>query len=154
DTLELSATGNAGQPEIQLQGSVALPTVGLTVAVNGSNFVEITSSGVTLTGVNASLNGSLTVAGATFTASPLNAQYTPANNVFTITGGGSVAVTGIAGLSVSFGYGTGATALPGLVVSNGTLASIMNMTVNGSFAVNQVAITATGLDFTYTSATQ
>ena len=154
NTLDLSATGNAGQPEILLQGSVALPTVGLVVAVNGSNFVDITSSGVTLTGVTASLNGTFTVASATFTAGALIAEYTPANNVFTITGSASVAVSGIAGLSVSFGYGTGATALPGLVVSNGTLASIMNMTVDGSFTVKQVAITATGLDFSYATATQ
>ena len=154
NTLELSPTGNAGQPEVLLQGAVVLPTVGLTVAVNGSNFVDINSSGVTLTGVSASLNGSFMLAGATFTASALTAQYTPTNNVFTVTGGASVAVSGIAGLSVSFGYGTGASALPGLVVSNGTLASVVNMTVNGSFTVSQVAITATGLDFTYATATQ
>ena len=154
NTLDLNATGNAGQPEILLQGSVALPVVGLVVAVNGSNFVDITSSGVTLTGVTASLNGAFTVGNVTFTAGALTAQYTAANNVFTVTGSASVSVSGIAGLNVSFGYGTGANALPGLVVSNGTLASIMNMTVNGSFTVNQVAITATGLDFTYATATQ
>ncbi len=80
-------------------------------------------------------------------------QYTPANNVFTVSGGASVAVSGIGGLSVSFGYGSGASALPGLVISNGTLASVMNMTVNGSFTVGQVAITASSLDFTYATAT-
>ena len=52
DSIQLNASG----PEIQLQGSIALPSpIGLTVKVNGSNDVDISTSGVSLTGVDASL---------------------------------------------------------------------------------------------------
>src|SRR5204863_9313683 len=41
---------------------------------------------------------------------------------------------------------------PGLVVTGGALTSL-DMTVNGSFTVSSVTITATNLEFSYTAAT-
>ena len=43
--------------------------IGLTVAVNNSNYVDISKSGVSLTGVSAALTGTFTIGTATFTAS-------------------------------------------------------------------------------------
>ena len=63
DSIQLNSSG----PEIQLQGSIALPKpIGLTVKVDGANDVDISPSGVSLTGVDAALSGSFTVAGQAF----------------------------------------------------------------------------------------
>ena len=52
----------------------------MTVTVDGNNDVDISTSGVSLTGVDASLSGgSFTVAGATFDASDLDVAYTSAD---------------------------------------------------------------------------
>ena len=51
-------------------------------------------------------------------------------------------------LSVTFGHGS----TPGLVVTNGSLASL-DMTVNSSFTIGSVVIAAQDLEFTYTAAT-
>ncbi len=71
-----------------------------------------------------------------------------------MSGGAIISVSGVGGLSVSFALGSGASAVPGLVISNGTLAGVMNKTMNGSFTVGQVAITASNLSFSYATATQ
>ena len=64
--------------------------------------------------------------------------------MFTITGNAGVTINGIANLNVNLGGG----GTSGLVVSNGTFTS-MDATVNGSFTVDQVTITATSLEFYY-----
>ncbi len=147
-SLAIDRRGAAGgTPQIQLQGSVALLD-GLTVAVNGNNFVDIGSSGSSLTGISASLGGSLTVGGVSFNVSDLEVQYAAENNVFTVTGDSAVNVVGVAGLNVDFGGGSTA----GLVITNGSLTSL-DTTVNTQFAVEGVAFTASDLDFSYTGGT-
>ncbi len=147
DSLALNATGAAGQPEIQLQGTLGLPA-GLTVAVNGSNYVDISNSGVSLTGINDTINGSFSVGGATFSANQLTVQYQTANNVFTITGSATAAIGGIANFSVDLG-GTGT---QGLVIQNDTLQSL-NMTVNSNITIDDVTFDVSSMVFTYTAGT-
>ena len=148
DSLAINSSGGVGgTPQIQLQGSVALP-YGLTVAVNGTNFVDIDSSGISLTGISASLTGSFMVSGVSFDISQLTVGYSTPNNVFTITGDSTVTVTDLAGLEVDFGGGSTA----GLVVTNGSLTSL-DTTVTSNISVAGVTFNTTGLEFAYTAST-
>jgi hypothetical protein len=148
DSLAINSSGGvSGTPQIQLQGSLALPD-GLTVAVNGTNFVDIDSSQISLTGISASLTGSLTVGGVSFDLSQLTVGYSTQNNEFTVTGDSSVTVTDLAGLEVDFGGDSTA----GLVITNGSLTSL-DTTVTSNFTVAGVTFSTTGLEFTYTAST-
>jgi hypothetical protein len=105
DSLGFSPTGDNGNAVVQLQGSVALPG-GLNLAVNGTNTVNITASGFSLTGASASLSNNFTLGGTTFTASNLTGSYTSSTNVFTVTGQGSANVTGFGNVVVNLGNST------------------------------------------------
>ncbi len=145
NSIALSNTNNS--PEIQLQGAVSL--LGMTLGVNGANHVNISSSGVDLTGLDATVkDGSLHLGSLTFTTSGLHVAYTDATSTINLTGTSSVAVTGMGTLSV--GLGSGST--QGLVVQHGAVSSF-DATLNGGFTVGGVSFNSAGDHLTYTSAT-
>ena len=148
-TLERIQLVNSPSLAVHLQGSVALPGVaGLTVAVNGSNSVQIDSSGnVVLTGVDATVSDvSATVGGVDFSAKELTVGYATTNNTFTLTGSTSFTVG-----STTFSADWGGGSTDGLKFSSGSLQSL-NMTVTGDFTVGNVQFTADSLTLGYTTA--
>ena len=139
-------------PDIRLQGNVDLLNVaGLQIGVTGSNYVQFDSSGnLTLTGVSATLNGSATIAGATFSAKNLTVSYTPnptsgGPNEFQIIGTTSVTVANVGTINVD--WGNVATQTAGLVYQDGSLKSI-NMIVTGNVTVDSVTFSG-GLGIAY-----
>jgi hypothetical protein len=147
-----SSGGTKSTPQIQLQGSVALP-VGLSVAVDGpDHFVDIDSTGISLTGISATLTGSVDVAGVSFTFNELTVAY-DAPDVFTLKGNSTATVKGLADLDVNFGgklTGGGLTA--GLVVTDGSLTSL-DADVTSSITTTGVSFATTGLEFSYAAST-
>ena len=139
DSIQLNSSG----PEIQLQGSIALP-IGVTVAVNNGNDVNISRSGVSLTGVSASLSGSFSLAGATFDASQLQVAYTPASQTFAITGQSSI----IAGKLGTIGLDLGGGSTQGVVITNGALSSL-DATASLDATLAGGTLTATDADLVY-----
>jgi hypothetical protein len=84
----------------------------------------------------------------TFNATDLNFDYTAATDSFTMSGTVGVTVGSVDNLSVTFGSdGT-----PGLVITYGSLTSL-DMTINTTFDVADVAFNATNLNLDYTAAT-
>ncbi|MFM7130997.1 MAG: hypothetical protein ACKO0V_16735, partial [bacterium] len=77
DRIGFATTGDSGKPMVQLQGSVALPG-GLNLAVNGTNTVDIKTTGFSLTGACASLSNNFSFGSISFNASNLTGSYTPA----------------------------------------------------------------------------
>ena len=144
DRLGFNSTGDSGNPLVQLQGSVALPG-GLNLAVNGTNTVNVTTSGFSLTGANASLSNNFTIGSTTFSATNLTGSYTASTNTFTLTGQSSATVSGLG--NVVLNLGNSAVGSAGVVVTNGTLqrfdAGITgNLSVAGaSFSTNNLILT-------------
>ncbi|MEI8194872.1 MAG: MBG domain-containing protein, partial [Phycisphaerae bacterium] len=136
-----------GQPVIQLQGALALP-VGLTVAVDGANDVDISPTGVSLTGVSTALAGQIVVGGVTLNTAQLTAQYAAMNNTFTLTGAANATIGGLGTLSVQLGGGT----TQGLVITNGSLTSL-DATVTSNLTVGGLTITTKDLELSYAAAT-
>lgn len=133
------------QPSITLQGSMTLPK-GITIAVDGDNSVQISSSGIKLNGASLSLTNSFSVGGVTFSTDNLAVNYNPTGNVFSLTGTAGVTVTDIGNLSVNFSS-------TGLVINNGVFSSL-DATVNGEFNIKGVKFSPTALHFHYDDATQ
>ena len=147
-----SPSGASGQPQVQLQGSLALP-IGLTVSVTGSNFVDISSSGVKLTGLDVALPSSTryNVAGVTFATQNVNVRYAAANDTFTLTGSASFNVPTSGGNSIAGTVQLGGTTA-GLVIQKGKL-SVVDAT--GSFTNTRLAgavFNASNLHFGYRAA--
>ena len=139
DSIQLNPSG----PELQLQGSIALP-IGLTVAVNGNNDVDISSSGVSLTGVTATLNGSFTLAGVTFNASQLQVAYTAASQTFAITGQTSITAGKLGTVSLDLGGGS----TQGVVITDGVLTGL-DATASLDATLGGGTLTATGVNVVY-----
>src|SRR5262249_7659950 len=99
------------------------------------------------------VNGSFTVASVTITAKDLEFTYTASGQQFSLSGTAAVSIAGLGSLGVAFGHTVSGSVTPGLSLSGGALQSL-DMTVNGSFTVASVTITATDLEFTYKSAGQ
>ena len=142
DSIQLNSSG----PEIQLQGSITLPDpIGLTVAVNGSNYVNISSSGgVSLTGFSTSLSGSFSLAGATFDASNLQVAYTSLTQTFTITGDTSITAGSLGTLSLDLGGGS----TQGVVITDDKLISL-DATASLAATLAGGSFTATGVTVAY-----
>jgi hypothetical protein len=150
DQILLVNSPSAG-PEIELQGSLSV--AGLTVAVDNSNYVDVSGSGVALTGVDATLNGSVSIGGVTFDADQLSIAYmsTGGNDIFTVTGSTSFTVANST-VQVDWGGTTPkGTQTSGLVVENGSIDSL-DMSVTGSVTVDAVTFKADDLIVTYTAA--
>src|SRR4029077_15281136 len=107
-------------------------------------------SGGVLQSLDMTVNGSFTVASVTITATDLELTYTAAGQQFTLAGAAALSISGLGSLSVALGHTVSGSVTPGLSLSNGALQSL-DMTVNGSFTVSTVTITATDLQFIYTA---
>jgi hypothetical protein len=143
-TLNSFGFSTPSDPKVTFQGSIALPK-GIAIAVNGNNFVQINSSGISLSGASFSITNSFSVAGVSFSADQLAVNYSSNGNVFRLTGTAAVTVEDIGNLSVTFGN-------TGLVINNGIFSSI-DVTVNGEFNVKGVKVTADDLRLTYVEST-
>src|SRR5262249_42938453 len=129
-----------------------------TVGISGSTDLSVTfGHGSTpglvvtngaLTSLDTTVNTGFTIKGVTFTVQDLDFSYTASTDEFGLSGTATVAVAGIANLSVTFGHGS----TPGLVVSGGALVSL-DTTINASFTVASVPFTVKDLDFSYTAST-
>ncbi|WP_165244445.1 hypothetical protein [Paludisphaera soli] len=138
-------------PQIQLQGTLSV--AGLTVAVDGPNSVVIAASGVSLTGVDATLNGSVAIGGVTFDADDLSIAYasTGGNDVFTVTGSTTFTASGST-VQVAWGGSTSkGRSTAGLVFQNGSIQSL-DMAVQGAVTVASLDFTADDLVMTFTQA--
>ncbi len=114
--LRLSAT------VLDVQGSEVLPKLnGLTIPIQGNDFLAVNSSGVNLTGPDSlqTLPTAFSVGGLQLTTQSLHPVINAANNEFDLSGSASVSVADQT-LTVSFGTG----AAPGLVLVNGDVQSI------------------------------
>ena len=113
--------------------------------MNGTNTVNVTTSGFSLTGANASLSNNFTLGSTTFSAANLTGSYTSSTNTFAVTGQSSATVSGLGNLVVNLG--NSAVGSAGLVVTNGTLQSFDagitgNLSVAGaSFSTNNLILT-------------
>jgi len=113
--------------------------------VNGTNTVNVTTSGFSLTGANASLSNNFTLGSTTFSAANLTGSYTSSTNTFAVTGQSSATVSGLGNLVVNLG--NSAVGSAGLVVTNGTLQSFDagitgNLSVAGaSFSTKNLILT-------------
>jgi hypothetical protein len=102
-----------------------------------------------LVSLDVTVNAKFNVKKVEITATDLRFTYIAANSTFTLTGTAGIAIAGIDdSLSVTFGH----SGTPGLVVTNGALVSL-DITVNATFNVKKVTITAWDLEFTYVAAT-
>lgn len=144
-TLNSLRFANAANPQIQLQGSLALPQ-GLTIAVADPNVVTFSSAGIGLTGASFAITSSFKVNGASFSTDDLTVAYSSSGNVFSITGGASVAVTGLANLDVEF---TG----NGFVIANGAFSGFA-ASIDSSIKVGGVTFLTKGLNLNYDASAQ
>ena len=100
------------------------------------------------------INSNLTVGNFAFMTTGLGFTYNPASSQFTLAGAVGVSVTGIAGLSVTFGEavynskGSIVSFTPGLIINSGSLVSL-NLSVTASFTVSGVSFSAMNLAFDY-----
>ena len=147
--LESPSDTSTSAARIDLQGSLVIAQLaGLNLTVNGANQVIIdTSTGVSLSGLSASVTSPFTAFGVTVTPSPnVEVDYTSATQTFAISGGVSVAASGN---TIAASLGTPAT--PGLQVVNGSVTAI-NFGVTTDFTLFGLSIHPTALTFAYDSA--
>ena len=134
-------------------GAVAVPAKPGLVVADGA-----------LTNLDATLTSDITVAGVRITTTGLNLTYTAAKDgsggTFGLAGAATALVTGIGSVKLTFGVpavpavegGAAAVpAVPGLVVTDGSLVSL-DLTLNSDITVAGVTIRATNLRLTYTAA--
>lgn len=132
---------------IQLQGSLSVPSLaGLEIEVDGGNYVEIDQSGVSLTGVSATISQPFQVFGLAVTPTDLSVSYASAGDVFSVSGGVTISA-GAPSLPgyVSFGGNFG---IDGLVISNGSLASF-DVSVATDVDVDGMSLETDHLDLVY-----
>ncbi|MFN6051396.1 MAG: hypothetical protein ACK47R_11245, partial [Planctomycetia bacterium] len=135
DSLSLQNISNL--PTVRLQGAVSL--YGMSIAVNNSNYVQINSNGIDLTGVTATVNsGALSLGGMTLGSSQMVVSYTTSSQTLSVTGSSSATVSGLGTMTVGLGSGT----TQGLVVTNGAFVGfgatvgISTLIAGGTFTSN------------------
>jgi hypothetical protein len=112
NSLSLLNTNNL--PTVRLQGAVSL--YGMSIAVNGANYVQINSNGIDLTGVTATVgSGPLQLGGMTLGSSQMVVSYVTSTQTLSVAGTSSATVSGLGTINVGLGSGT----TQGLVVTNG-----------------------------------
>lgn len=140
---------------VKLQGSITIPKLsGLTIDVKDTNYVVINGSGVSLTGVAATLpSTSFTAAGLTFDAKNLTVAYAAPggsngnHDVFSFTGTTSFQLRGE---TVTVEFGDNHLHTKGLVIQDGSLVGL-DMAVGGNFKVAGVSFTNDSLRIDYAS---
>ena len=146
--LDFAYTASGSQFSLSGTATVAVTNLGtLNVTFGHGTTPGLVVTNGALTSLDTTVNSNFTVGGITFTAQNLDFSYTASNSQFSLSGSASVAVTNLGTLNVTFGHGT----TPGLVVTNGALTSL-DTTVNSTFTVAGVTLTAQDLDFSYTAA--
>ncbi|WZP00312.1 SdrD B-like domain-containing protein [Isosphaeraceae bacterium EP7] len=134
---------------VQLQGALTLPTfVGLTIEVDDSNYVNVAHSGISLTGVSATLTQTFSIAGLTVSAQGLSVSYSTSgtDDVFSLWGSAGIASTsGDLSLTADFGPSSA----PGLTIVNGSLA-IFDAAVSAGVSVGGATFGAQNLAIAYT----
>jgi uncharacterized repeat protein (TIGR01451 family) len=147
----LAVTGlHFAAQELDVQGALSLPNLaGLTLAVQDSNYVALTSGGVQLTGLDISLPASttFTVDDVQLTTQNLQVDYVSGNNEFDLSGSASVTVA-----DNTFGLTLGSTSAPGLVIVNGSLQSLQ-ATITPPTGDSATPFSVGDLSFGLTSAT-
>jgi hypothetical protein len=98
------------------------------------------------------VNAMFKVSSVSVYADNLTFDYTASSGVFAMSGTAEVAVGGMLGALTGDHIKVNFAPVNGLVVTNGALTSL-NMTVNGTFKVGTVSISADSLNFTYTAST-
>ena len=127
----------------------------LSVTFGHGNQPGIVISNGALQRLDVTVNAEFEVQAVSFKADDLRFTYTAGNSVFTLSGTASVQVDRIAGTGEGqrFAVTFGQNGQPGIVVESGVL-KYLDMTINASFEVQKVVITAEFLRFTYEAATQ
>ncbi|MDB5339015.1 MAG: outer rane adhesin like protein, partial [Planctomycetaceae bacterium] len=121
----------------------------LSVTFGHGNTPGLVVTAGNLVSLDMTVNTQFHVAKVTVTATNLEFTYTASSSTFTLAGTAGFAISGIDdSLSVTFGHGS----TPGLVITNGSLVSL-DVTVNATFHVAKVTVTATNLEFTYNAST-
>jgi len=152
-----------------VQGTVTVGTPSSTVYFSG-NFGEAASgstpavpglvmTGSTLTSADITVTSSMNVAGMNLTVSNLQFEYvSDSSSIYQgdfLIQQGSVSFSTSAGdtsFAATFGYGTGTSALPGLVVRNNTLLNLY-ATVTSTVAVQGFTLNVNSLEFQYAAST-
>ena len=151
--VEFSLTGSSlTSSAIDLHGAVTIPELaGLSLAVTGANHLAIDSTGVHLSGLNASIAKpeSLSIAGQALTLQSLAIQYSAAGNEIQISGSGSLKL-----LQQTVAVTFGTAQQPGIVIQNGTLSSFdLALGTKSSFSAAGITITPQSLHASYTQNT-
>ena len=151
----LQVTGSG----VELQGNITLPELaGLSVAVSGNDHVVLDSTGVYLSGLDASLaSASFTTAGLTFAAQNLQVQYSAASDTtpesFGISGDATVTV---AGDPINLAFGT--SAQPGIVIDHlsgsgqAQLQSLDATVTTPALTIGGLALDSSSLELNYVAA--
>ncbi len=119
----------------------------LTATFGSGGTPGLVLTGNSLSQLDMTINSNFEVAGVTFMASGLNFNYdATGGGSFSMSGQAGVQIGGVDNLTVVFGSGGN----PGLLISGGSLSSL-DMTINSTFDVADVAFNATNLNFQYTA---
>jgi hypothetical protein len=136
--------GDTSDAQVKLQGTLgSVPTlVGLSMSVGDSNFLILDGTGYTLTGVEQTLSGGLSVGGLGFDVSGLSVSYS--DGQFTLTGSTSF---NLENDSVTANF-----ASPGLVVQGGVIQDF-HLTMSGDLSLAGVSFSMNSLGVSYTQDT-
>ena len=130
--------------QIWMQGSLTqAPLTGVSMTVAGSNFVKVTESGVSLTGVSEAFTGGLSIGGLGFSISNLSVSY--ADETFTITGSAQISLAENESVQVTF-------ASPGLQISGGQILTFP-LVLNSDLTFSGVKFATKNLRFNYANDT-
>ena len=154
----LQFTYSAASSQFSLTGGAGLSIGGLgSLSVSfGNTFRGTVTPGLVVSnGALQSLDMtvvSLTVPGVSISVTNVQLTYGAASGQFSLSGAAGVSISGIIGLSVTFGHSAGPSSFtPGLVVSSGSLQSL-DMTINSNIVIGSVTFMTNGLEFTYSAA--
>ncbi len=153
DVLEFDAATANTPAEFEIaDGNITVGSSNTSVSFEGTfgaaNSPGVVLQGGNLTSLDITVTSNLTVAGLTLTANGVNFSYCGTDAEFQIPSG-NVAVSGN-GFSCNgaFGSGTGSNATPGIVM-NGSNLTGLDITVSGNMALDNLNLTAAGLQFLY-----
>ena len=150
-------TYNSAGSTFSLAGSVGVSVkgiAGLSVTFGRSVAAGVFSPGLkiasgSLQTLAMTINTNIMIGPVTFMTNGLAFTYDPVGSQFSLAGSVGVQVSGIAGLSVTFGKSVGPNSFtPGLIISNGSLQTL-DMTINSNITIGNFGFMTTGLAFTY-----
>ena len=154
----LEFTYNAASTQFTLAGSVGLSITGiagLSVTFGHSAGPNSFTPGLviahgSLQSLDMTINSNISIGSVSFMTSGLEFTYRASPSQFTLAGSVGVSISGIAGLSVTFGQNNGGRFTPGLIISGGSLQSL-DVTINSNISIGSVNFMTSGLEFTYSS---